>query len=130
MSYLSDGKFELVFDNGFFIKDNLNGGKQRDVCTLSGGETFLVSLSLAVSLSEAIVSMSNKPIEFFFLDEGFGTLDENLVDTVMTALEKLTKTHFCIGLISHVSELKTRILNKLVLEKTNGATKILANIAY
>ena len=130
LSYLSDGKFELVFDNGFFIKDNLNGGKQRDVCTLSGGETFLVSLSLAVSLSEAIVSMSNKPIEFFFLDEGFGTLDENLVDTVMTALEKLTKTHFCIGLISHVSELKTRILNKLVLEKTNGATKILANIAY
>ena len=130
LSFLSDGKFELIFDNGFFVKDNLNGGKQRAVCTLSGGETFLVSLSLAISLSEAIVYMSNKPIEFFFLDEGFGTLDENLIDTVMTALEKLTKTHFSIGLISHVPELKSRIANKLMLVKTNGATKILANLAY
>ncbi|MCL1901025.1 MAG: SMC family ATPase [Firmicutes bacterium] len=129
LSYLSDGKFELIFDNGFFVKDNLNGGRKRDVCTLSGGETFLVSLSLAISLSEAIVCMSNRPIEFFFLDEGFGTLDENLVDTVLTALFKLTKTHFCIGLISHVPELKTRITNKLLLEKTNGVTKILTNFA-
>lgn len=127
LEFLSDGQYELKYDNLFYVKDNLNGGELREVCTLSGGETFLVSLSLAVSLSEAIVSLSSRPIEFFFLDEGFGTLDNNLIDVVMTSLEKLVKTHFSIGLISHVPELKQRIINKLNLVKENGISKIVSD---
>ena len=73
-----------------------------------------------VALSGAICEKSNTPIEFFFLDEGFGALDETLVDTVMDSLEKLKNTHFSIGLISHVAELKHRINAKILVQ---GATE-------
>ena len=95
----------------------LNGGRTRGVYTLSGGETFLVSLSLALSLSQEICLRSLRPIEFFFLDEGFGTLDEHLVDTVMDSLERLKGEHFSIGIISHVEELKHRIEKKAASSK-------------
>ena len=70
-------------------------------------------------MSGAICAKSLRPIEFFFLDEGFGTLDEKLVDVVMDVLEKLRSKHFSIGLISHVEELKHRIDNKIIV---SGAT--------
>ena len=89
----------------------------RGVYTLSGGETFLVSLSLALALGAEICAKSLRPIEFFFLDEGFGTLDAHLVDTVMDSLEKLRGEHFSIGIISHVEELKHRIDRKLSVVK-------------
>ena len=112
---LTGGRYFVLYrEGGFVIGDNLCGGEQRSVNTLSGGETFLVSLSLALALSEAIHAKSLRPIEFFFLDEGFGTLDEKLVDTVMDSLEKLRCDHFSIGLISHVEELKHRIGNKIM----------------
>ncbi|MBQ9117679.1 MAG: SMC family ATPase [Clostridia bacterium] len=117
---LSGGKYFLVYEGEFRIGDNLNGGNMRAVKTLSGGETFLVSLSLALSLSSAICQKSMRPIEFFFLDEGFGTLDEKLIDTVMNVLGKLIGNHFAIGLISHVEELKQRIENKVLV---TGATE-------
>ena len=79
----------------------------------------MVSLSLALSLSNAICQKSLRPTEFFFLDEGFGTLDEKLVDTVMDVLGKLSKS-FSVGLISHVEELKHRIDNKILV---TGATE-------
>ena len=99
------------------FRSNFNGGALRGVYTLSGGETFLVSLSLALALSAEICARSMRPVEFFFLDEGFGTLDERLVDTVMDSLEKLKNEHFAIGIISHVEELKHRIARKLSVEK-------------
>ena len=102
---------------GFVVGDNFNGGELRAVSTLSGGETFLVSLSLALALSAEICARSSRPIEFFFLDEGFGTLDEKLVDTVMDSLEKLRSKSFSIGIISHVEELKHRIERKLLVTK-------------
>ncbi len=114
---LTDGRYFLRYDSGFFVGDNLAGGALRAVYTLSGGETFLVSLSLALSLSAEICARSLRPIEFFFLDEGFGTLDERLVDTVMDSLEKLKGEHFSIGIISHVEELKHRIEKKLLVKK-------------
>ena len=94
--------------------------------TLSGGETFLVSLALALALSAAIYAKSLKPIEFFFLDEGFGTLDEKLIDTVMDSLEKLRDSHFSVGLISHVDELRHRIVNKILVQGAaeNGSSEI------
>ena len=114
---LTDGRYFLRYDGGFFVGDNFNGGALRGVYTLSGGETFLVSLSLALALSAEICARSLRPIEFFFLDEGFGTLDERLVDTVMDSLEKLKGEHFSIGIISHVEELKHRIGRKLTVKK-------------
>ena len=115
---LTSGRYFLQYDKDFKVGDNLDGGNLRAVRTLSGGETFLVSLSLALSLSAAICLKSLRPIEFFFLDEGFGTLDEKLVDTVMDVLNKLSK-NFAVGLISHVEELKHRIDNKIVVTGAN-----------
>ena len=114
---LTDGRYFLRYEGGFFVGDNFNGGNLRGVGTLSGGETFLVSLSLALSLSAEICARSLRPIEFFFLDEGFGTLDEHLVDVVMDSLERLKGEHFSIGIISHVEELKHRIERKLLVKK-------------
>ena len=119
-AHLTGGRFSLLYKDGvFLVEDNYSGGELRSVNTLSGGETFLVSLSLAVALSEAIVKMSDKPIEFFFLDEGFGTLDRELCDIVMTTLEKLRQTHFTIGIISHVPELMQRLPCKLLITPPN-----------
>lgn len=114
---LTDGRYFLKYTDTFYAGDNYNCGALRGVNTLSGGETFLVSLSLALALSKTICS-SLKSVEFFFLDEGFGTLDSSLVDTVMTALEKLKGEHFTIGVISHVEELKHRINNKIIVNKS------------
>ena len=109
---LSSGKYRLVLnverDNEFLICDLQNGGILRPTTTLSGGETFLVSLSLALSLSLHL-TLGGRDLDFFFLDEGFGTLDNSLLDDVMKALEKLSRESFAIGVISHVESLKERI---------------------
>lgn len=114
---LTGGRYFLKYAGGFVVGDNFDGGNTRAVATLSGGETFLVSLSLAVALSAEICARSLRPIEFFFLDEGFGTLDEKLVDVVMDSLEKLKGEHLTVGIISHVEELKHRIDRKLTVIK-------------
>ena len=113
LSTLSSGKYGLRYDGDFFVVDNLNGGMLRKTATVSGGELFLVSLSLALALSASIIAKSNKPIEFFFLDEGFGSLDASLVETVVDSLEKLKSSNYTIGLISHVEALKERISAKI-----------------
>ncbi len=121
---LTDGRYFLTYTDTFNAGDNFNCGNLRGVNTLSGGEIFLVSLSLALALSQTICA-SMKSIEFFFLDEGFGTLDSTLVDTVMNALEKLKSSRFTIGVISHVEELKHRIDNKITVKKateSHGST--------
>jgi len=107
---------EIDSDNGFVIRDNANGGVHRLVSSLSGGETFLTSLSLALALSKQIQLKGQSPLEFFFLDEGFGTLDGSLLDTVMDALERLSSRQRVIGLISHVPELKNRMSRRLIIE--------------
>ena len=121
---LTSGRYFLRYEEKFMVGDNLDGGNLRAVKTLSGGETFLVSLSLALSLSATICAQALRPIEFFFLDEGFGTLDGKLVETVMDVLGKLGK-EFTVGLISHVEELKHRIDNKLLVtgaSETHGSS--------
>lgn len=107
---------ELDTEAGFIIKDNANGGVHRMVTSLSGGETFLTSLSLALALSEHIQLKGQSPLEFFFLDEGFGTLDNSLLDTVIDSLERLSKKERVIGLISHVPELRSRIARRLIVD--------------
>lgn len=114
MLTLSGGRYDVIYDKEFFVLDNLNCGEKRPVSTLSGGETFLVSLSLALALSSAICDKTLRPVEFFFLDEGFGTLDADLTDVVLSSLDRLRGEHLSIGLISHVPELKQRISSKIL----------------
>lgn len=107
---------ELGTDASFIVRDYANGGVCRMVSTLSGGETFLTSLSLALALSEQIQLRGQSPLEFFFLDEGFGTLDNNLLDTVIDSLERLSRKERVIGIISHVPELRSRIGRRLIVD--------------
>ena len=97
----------------FVISDNFNGGLRRAADTLSGGEVFLTSLSLALALSSQIQLKGSAPLEFFFLDEGFGTLDSALLDTVISSLENLNGDDLSVGIISHVDEIKARLTMKL-----------------
>ena len=110
---LTGGRYGLSYHGEFYVTDNLKGGAMRRVAGLSGGETFLVSLSLALALAFEISKKALKPIDFFFLDEGFGTLDEELIDAVTDSLEKLRRADLTVGLITHVAELKNRISSKL-----------------
>lgn len=127
LSKITGGRYSLEINSDymFIIRDNFNGGMRRSADTLSGGETFLTSLSLALSLSSQIQLKGSVPLEFFFLDEGFGTLDEDLLDTVMESLEKLQGENMSIGIISHVEELKNRIPMKLLVsldQETSSST--------
>ena len=112
---LTKQRYALEVDSGggFVIRDDGNGGIRRPVSTLSGGETFLTSLALALALSAQIQLRGIYPLEFFFLDEGFGTLDPELLDTVVTSLEKLHTDRLSVGVISHVPELRARLPRKL-----------------
>jgi len=91
----------------------------RDVKTLSGGESFLVSLGLALALSNLVSHKTQ--IESLFLDEGFGTLDENTLEVALNALERLNSTGKLIGVISHVNALKERINHQIHVHKGSGA---------
>lgn len=117
-----------VDENGkFIIRDYKNGGAERDASTLSGGETFLASLALALSLSSQIQLKGTAPLELFFLDEGFGTLDDNLLDVVMSSLERLHHERLSVGIISHVESIKNRVPVKLILtpaEAGIGGSKV------
>lgn len=125
LNILLDGKYNLKFINkDFVVEDNFNDGELRSASTLSGGETFLVSLSLALGISESISLLSSRTIDFFFLDEGFGTLDSELCETVVSALHKLESQNLNIGLISHVGELEESIKNKILVTKTPNGSKV------
>ena len=73
----------------------------------------LMEYAVALALAFEISKKALKPIDFFFLDEGFGTLDEELIDAVTDSLEKLRRADLTVGLITHVAELKNRISSKL-----------------
>ena len=116
LTSITRGRYALEIDENlnFIMRDNMNGGQRRSVDSLSGGETFLTSLSLALALSSQIQLKGSSPLEFFFLDEGFGSLDTELLDVVMESLENLHSDKLSIGIISHVEELKNRVPVKLL----------------
>lgn len=100
------------------IVDAWQGDATRDTRTLSGGEGFLVSLALALALSDLV---SNKTsIDSLFLDEGFGSLDDDTLDIALTALDSLNASGKMIGIISHVEALKERIPAQIRVEKGGG----------
>ena len=117
LAMLTKYRYSLELDTGqgFVVRDNANGGVCRAVSTLSGRD-LLTSLSLALALSKQIQLKGQSPLEFFFLDEGFGTLDSGLLDIVVDALERLSCKERIIGVISHVPELKNRIARRLIVE--------------
>ena len=100
------------------IVDSWQGDVTRDTRTLSGGEGFLVSLALALALSDLV---SNKTsIDSLFLDEGFGSLDGDTLEIALTALDSLNASGKMIGIISHVEALKERITAQIRVEKGGG----------
>jgi len=115
---MSAGQYAIEFDSdtNFLIRDDKNAGKHRPASSLSGGEAFMASLCLALALANKIQARNSAGLSFFFLDEGFGSLDAASLDTVVTTLESLASENMSVGLISHVEELKHRILNRLELK--------------
>ncbi len=109
-----DDKSELELE----IMDVYQADTLRSMRTLSGGESFLVSLSLALGLSD--LAGRKAQIESLFIDEGFGTLDSNTLDIAMTTLENLQSSGKTIGIISHVEALKERIATQVQVRRLSG----------
>lgn len=106
------------------ILDNYTG-KKRPVSTLSGGESFMASLSLALGLSDRVTaSAGGIKIDTLFIDEGFGTLDEKSLNDALLMLNQLTDSNKLIGIISHREELKEVIPKKVLIKKNNKGSKI------
>ncbi|WP_041350707.1 SbcC/MukB-like Walker B domain-containing protein [Nitrosococcus watsonii] len=105
------------------VVDNYQAGEIRSTKNLSGGESFIVSLSLALGLSH--MASRNVRVDSLFLDEGFGTLDEEALDTALETLAGLQQDGKLIGVISHVPALKERISSQIrVIPQTGGRSKI------
>ncbi|HSO85973.1 MAG TPA: SbcC/MukB-like Walker B domain-containing protein [Draconibacterium sp.] len=100
---------EITPDNNFQVRDFMNGGKVRSVKTLSGGQTFQAALSLALSLADNIQKITESNQNFFFLDEGFGSLDKESLAVVFDTLKTLRKESRIVGVISHVEEMQQEI---------------------
>ena len=114
LEQLSSGRYAMTVDdkNQFAVIDHANADERRLAKTLSGGETFLASLALALALAERVGELStgtDRGLEAIFLDEGFGTLDPDTLDVVATAIEELGATGRMVGVISHVPELAERV---------------------
>lgn len=100
---------EVREDNAFVVRDLVNGGQLRSVKTLSGGQTFQASLSLALALSDNIQQRHQSQYNLFFLDEGFGTLDRESLGIVFDTLKELRRENRIVGVISHVEDLQQEI---------------------
>ena len=136
---MSEGRYGMVFSDhrakGSRSGGGLNleitdtwTGEPREASSLSGGESFLASLSLGVGMAE-VVQANNGGIELdtLFIDEGFGTLDAETLDMVMGTIESLRDSGRTIGLISHVEEMKNRIPAQIVVEKGQNGSSVRVN---
>ncbi len=124
LSALTQGQYALFYEKfedkegyEFRVRDFLAGGEKRSVSTLSGGERFQASLSLAIAISER--TAHDKDYGFFFIDEGFGTLSENALESVFDSLEALSRDTV-VGVITHRAELIERMPAVLKVNKADG----------
>jgi exonuclease SbcC len=114
-------------EQDFFVVDAWNGDSIRSVRTLSGGETFLASLALALALAESLTelgaeSRATDALESLFLDEGFGTLDSDTLDVVVGALDALHGGDRMVGIVTHVRELAERLPARLEVRRQAGTS--------
>jgi exonuclease SbcC len=127
LANLSDGRYRLVCrDDEFSVVDTWNGDEERSARTLSGGETFLASLALALALSEHVRSLSvtdRARLDSLFLDEGFGTLDPESLRVVVDAIEQLGGNGRLVGVITHVRELAEQF-PRLEVEKSPRGSRV------
>ncbi|MET1022018.1 MAG: SMC family ATPase [Arthrobacter sp.] len=138
---MSDGRYTLQHTDAKAARGAKSGlglevvdqwtGQRRDTATLSGGESFMASLALALGLADVVQQESGGvDIETLFVDEGFGSLDEQALEQVMDALEGLRDGGRVVGLVSHVGEMKQRISTQLqVVKGRNGSTLHIADDA-
>ncbi len=132
---MTQGRYSLVHTDGAARGGQRSGlgllardgwtGNDRDTSTLSGGETFLASLALALGLADVVTSEAGGArIGALFVDEGFGTLDEDSLDEVMDVLDGLREGGRIVGLVSHVSELRQRIPAQVGVRKTRAGSDL------
>ena len=126
---LSGGAYSLVLDHksrAFAVVDHINADAARSARTLSGGETFLASLALALALADqvALVAGSAARLETILLDEGFGTLDADTLEVVAAALEELGARGRMVGVVTHVHELADRLPVRYEVSKVAGAATV------
>ena len=124
-TFHSNAKFE------FDVVDHANAGETRSAKTLSGGETFLASLALALTLAEHVSDLAaagTAKLESIFLDEGFGSLDGETLDTVATAIEELSTRGRTVGIVTHVADLAERVPVRFKVSKT-AATAVVERVA-
>jgi exonuclease SbcC len=120
---LTDSRYALKYDKKqYWVEDNWSGGEPRRVETLSGGETFATSLSLALALSEKL--SKGAKLGSLFIDEGFGTLDAETLESVAQVLESLRQQERLVGVISHVPVLGERLGTEIKVEKYPEGSKI------
>ena len=111
----------------FEVIDHANAGEARPARTLSGGETFLASLSLALALADEVADLATEGtarLESIFLDEGFGTLDPDTLDVVATAIEELGARGRMVGVVTHVAALAERIPVQFKVTKASGSASV------
>jgi exonuclease SbcC len=125
---LSSGRYSFgVETDEFTVLDHWNADESRPVTTLSGGESFLASLALALALAEGLSGLSpargRTALESLFLDEGFGTLDAETLDIVLQGIENLSNGERLIGIVSHIPELAERLPAQIRVRKAvEGST--------
>ena len=124
---LCQGRYEIVHQTKsmkmtpeFFILDKFREGGKRKVSTLSGGETFMVSLAMALGLAE--MTRGQAEIDSLFIDEGFGTLDSDSLEDVLDMLNQIQTRGLMVGVISHIKTLTQAIPVNLVLNKKQDGT--------
>ena len=125
---LSSGQFSLeLVDREFMVRDHANADELRSARTLSGGETFLASLSLALALADATSELSPEgapTIESIFLDEGFGSLDPGTLDVVAAAIEELGSSGRMVAVVTHIRELADRMPVRLEVTKAGSSSTV------
>ncbi len=115
-------KFSLDDNSDLTIIDNWNAGEPRNIKTLSGGETFVTSLSLALALTDYLSQKAH--LESLFIDEGFGSLDSEMLNIVADVIESLRHTGKVIGIITHIPELANRLPNHIHVDKKQNGSAV------
>ncbi|MDX1982248.1 MAG: SMC family ATPase [Bryobacteraceae bacterium] len=125
---LSDGRYTLTLSNesnDFFVEDHWNARQARSAKTLSGGESFLASLSLALALSDSVAGFGQQSrLESLFLDEGFSTLDGEALQTAIEAVQLLASSRRMVGVISHLPQLAEQLPARILVDKSSSGSTV------